>query len=143
MNLNGIEYYYIRNLQGDITGLLDKNGVQVVSYPYDTRGKLLSISGTQASTVGEKNPYRYRGYRYDSETGLYYLNARYYNPEWGSFLNADRYRGSTGELLSHNVFAYSLNNPVMFKDPSGYIAETALDASFAAIDLYTYVNDPS
>ncbi|WP_236900406.1 RHS repeat-associated core domain-containing protein [Clostridium pasteurianum] len=72
-----------------------------------------------ASTVGAKNPYRYRGYRYDGETGLYYLNARYYNAEWGRFINADAYGGNVGDLLSHNMFAYCMNNPVNMSDPSG------------------------
>ncbi|MGF0108615.1 MULTISPECIES: RHS repeat-associated core domain-containing protein [unclassified Clostridium] len=54
----------------------------------------------------------YRGYRYDTETGLYYLNARYYNPEWGRFINADGIVGTQGELLSANMFAYCKNNPV-------------------------------
>jgi YD repeat-containing protein len=76
-NING-EYCYIRNAQGDIIGLIDKNGTQVVSYLYDSWGKLLSITGTLKDTVGVKNPYRYRGYRYDTETGLYYLQSRYY-----------------------------------------------------------------
>jgi RHS repeat-associated protein len=120
MNLNGEEYFYVYNLQGDVVGLLDSSGQEVVTYQYDTWGKAVSITGTKASTVGEKNPYRYRGYRYDSETKLYYLNARYYNPEWGRFLNADTFRGLTGDLLSHNAFAYAKNNPVMYVDPTGY-----------------------
>ncbi len=70
--------------------------------------------------LGEKNPYRYRGYRYDTETGYYYLQSRYYNPEWGRFLNADALGGSIGELLSHNTFAYCNNNPVNGKDPNGF-----------------------
>ncbi|ELP58541.1 putative cell wall associated protein [Clostridium pasteurianum DSM 525 = ATCC 6013] len=119
MNLNGTEYYYIRNAQGDIIGLFDKAGTQVVAYTYDTWGKLISTTGTLASTVGVKNPYRYRGYRYDGETGLYYLNARYYNAEWGRFINADAAVGSIGELISHNMFVYCLNNPVNMSDPSG------------------------
>ncbi|WP_158217544.1 RHS repeat-associated core domain-containing protein [Lottiidibacillus patelloidae] len=122
MNLNGEEYFYVYNLQGDVVGLLDSTGTEIVSYTYDTWGQVISITGTKASTVGEKNPYRYRGYRYDSETGLYYLNARYYNPEWGRMLNADSFGGFTGELLSHNVYAYVLNNPVMLFDPTGYYA---------------------
>ncbi|WP_198949148.1 RHS repeat-associated core domain-containing protein [Lottiidibacillus patelloidae] len=123
MNLNGEEYFYVYNLQGDVVGLLDSSGTEVVSYTYDTWGKVISITGTKASTVGEKNPYRYRGYRYDSETGLYYLNARYYNPEWGRMLNADSFGGFTGELLSHNVYAYVQNNPVMLYDPTGHFSE--------------------
>ena len=66
-----------------------------------------------------KNPYRYRGYRYDTETSLYYLQSRYYNPEWGRFLNADGYVGEIGNLMSFNMFAYCLNNPMTLYDPSG------------------------
>ena len=121
MNLNGVEYYYIRNGQNDIIGLIDGTGAQVVSYTYDSWGKLISIDGSLKDTVGVKNPYRYRGYRYDTETGLYYLNSRYYNPEWGRFINADALAGSTGDLLSHNVFAYCKNNVVNMSDPDGYM----------------------
>jgi RHS repeat-associated protein len=120
MNLNGAEYYYIRNVQGDIIGLFDKTGTQVVSYVYDSWGKLISTTGTLASTVGAINPYRYRGYRYDTETGLYYLQSRYYNPEWGRFINSDALIGQTGELLGHNLFAYCKNNPVNRKDANGF-----------------------
>ena len=120
------EYFYIRNLQGDIIGLIDKNGTEVVSYTYDTWGKPISIEGSLKDTVGVKNPYRYRGYRYDTETGLYYLNSRYYNPEWGRFINADSVLGAKGELLSHNLFAYCMNDPVNLQDPSGHIAISTL-----------------
>ena len=119
MNLNGTEYYYIRNAQNDIIGMFDKTGTQVVSYIYDTWGKLIAIDGSLKDSVGVKNPYRYRGYRYDTETGLYYLNARYYNAERGRFINADGIVSTPGELLSENMFAYCSNNPVNFWDPSG------------------------
>jgi RHS repeat-associated core domain len=119
MNLNGTEYYYISNGQGDITGLFDNSGSQVVSYTYDTWGKLISITGALANTVGVKNPYRYRGYRYDTETGLYYLQSRYYSPEWGRFIIMDSLGGRLGDLLSHNVFAYCKNNCVNAEDPNG------------------------
>jgi RHS repeat-associated protein len=120
MNLNGVEYYYIRNAQGDIIGLFDKSGAQVVSYTYDTWGKLIAIGGSLKDSVGVKNPYRYRGYRYDTETGLYYLQSRYYNPEWGRFINADGIIGQTGELLGHNLYVYTKNNPVNMSDKSGF-----------------------
>lgn len=81
--------YYIRNAQGDIIGLFDKTGARVVSYQYDSWGKLISIDGSLKDSVGVKNPYIYRGYRYDEETKLYYLQSRYYNPEWGRFVNGD------------------------------------------------------
>ncbi|GFP74301.1 DNRLRE domain-containing protein [Clostridium fungisolvens] len=123
MNLNGVEYYYIKNVQGDIIGLFDKTGAQVVSYTYDSWGKLISIDGTLASSVGTKNPYRYREYRYDTETGLYYLQSRYYNADWGRFLNADDtsvLQASQSTLLGTNLFAYCGNNPTNYADPTGH-----------------------
>nr|WP_242871678.1 RHS repeat-associated core domain-containing protein [Acetanaerobacterium elongatum] len=118
--MNGTEYYYIRNGQNDITGILDTSGSEVVSYSYDTWGKLLGITGSLADTVGVKNPYRYRGYRYDTETGLYYLNSRYYDPEVGRFINVDAYLGSNRSIISYNLFAYCDNNPIIYRDPSGH-----------------------
>lgn len=112
-------YYYQRNLQGDVIAILDSTGVEKVAYEYDSWGKLESITGTFASTIGADNPFRYRGYYYDTETGLYYLNQRYYNPEWGRFINADTLIGQQGDLLGHNLFTYCQNNPVMMYDPSG------------------------
>jgi RHS repeat-associated protein len=100
MNLNGIEYYYVKNLQGDIMGLKDSTGTQVVSYTYDTWGKLETLVDVSGKNVGKINSYRYRAYRYDTETGLYYSKSRYYNPEWGRFINADAIVGQTGELLT-------------------------------------------
>jgi RHS repeat-associated protein len=126
-------HLFFKNAQGDIIGLFDKTGTQVVSYSYDTWGKLISIGGSLASTVGAENPYRYRGYRYDSETGLYYLQSRYYNPEWGRLINADDAAGKVGELLSHNVFAYCLNNPVNMYDPSGHWSIWATIAVVAVV----------
>ncbi|MBP1920886.1 RHS repeat-associated core domain-containing protein [Youngiibacter multivorans] len=124
MNMNGTEYYYTRNAQGDITGLIDNAGNLVVSYTYDTWGKLISTTGSLASTIGVKNPYRYRGYRYDTETGLYYLQSRYYNPDWGRFVNADDsgiLEVDQDSLIENNLFVYALNNPVNSIDESGYI----------------------
>ncbi len=87
INYNNSQYYYIKNAQNDIVGILDSNLNQVVSYEYDSWGKIISIKDaygnnvTSSTHIGKINPYRYRSYRYDEETGLYYLNSRYYNPE--------------------------------------------------------------
>ncbi len=119
---NGTKYYYTKNLQGDVTGILDGGGTLVVSYTYDPWGKQLTCTGTMANTIGEKNPFRYRGYYYDAESGLYYLNSRYYDPVVGRFVNADGYISTGQGLLGSNMFLYCLNNPVMLKDSSGEIA---------------------
>ena len=90
-------------------------------------GEVLSVSGSLSSTVGAVNPFRYRGYYYDVETGWYYLNARYYDPKVGRFLSPDTILGANGGLQGYNLFAYCNNNPVMFADPSGNIPRWLYD----------------
>ena len=116
---NGTRYYYLRNAQGDITGIMTRNKEQVVSYTYDAWGNVLSVTGTMADTLGAANPLRYRGYVYDSETGLYYLQSRYYNPSWGRFINADEYIATGQGVIGNNSLAYCGNNPVAYVDPYG------------------------
>ena len=116
---NGPEYVYVTNLQGDTLALMDADGNIVVEYVLDDWGNILSISGTMASTLGELNPLIYRGYVYDHETGLYYLQSRYYNPQIGRFINADRHTATGQGLLDSNMFAYCNNNPVNKFDPFG------------------------
>ena len=99
--------------------ILDSSGNAVVSYLYDAWGAPISITGPMASTLGVQNPIRYRGYYYDTETGLYYLQNRYYDPVVGRFINADS-TVSTGQgLIGTNMFAYCGNNPVSRFDPTG------------------------
>ncbi|MGY0374241.1 RHS repeat-associated core domain-containing protein [Clostridium sp. JNZ J1-5] len=85
-------------------------------------GKIISIDGSLKDIVGVKNSYRYREYRYDTETRLYYLQSRYYNPEWGRFINADGILGEQGRLISYNMFTYCLNNPISMVDKDGKFA---------------------
>ena len=87
---NGVMYGYVHDLQGDVIGILDNTGSVAVEYKYDAWGKPLSVTGTLAASLGEINPFRYRGYVFDQETGLYYLRSRYYNPNICRFVNADR-----------------------------------------------------
>jgi RHS repeat-associated protein len=115
----GTNYYYKLNLQGDVIGLINTSGAEVVGYTYDAWGKQLTCTGSLASTLGAKNPLRYRGYIYDTETGLYYLQSRYYNPTWGRFISADTVLGAIGRINTQNIFAYCLNDPVNYSDPSG------------------------
>ena len=79
----------VRNAQNDIVGLIDSTGKRVVYYKYNSWGKAVNISGTMAATVGQKNPFRYRGYYFDAESGMYYLQSRYYDPEIRRFISAD------------------------------------------------------
>jgi len=116
---NSTTYYYATNLQGDITAILNSAGTAVVSYTYDAWGNILSVTGTEKDTLGLHDPLRYRGYVYDVETNLYYLQSRYYNPEWGRFISADAYISTGQGILGHNMFAYCGNNPVGRVDPSG------------------------
>ena len=124
---NNVDYYYEKNLQGDVIAIYNASGTKVASYVYDAWGKVLSIKNdsgttiTDATHVGIINPFRYRSYYYDTETGLYYLQTRYYDPEVGRFINSDalEYLGDGAELSNYNLFAYCDNNPVMSDDPEG------------------------
>ena len=119
VEFNGTKYGYLYNLQGDVIGLIDSANTEVVKYTYDAWGKPLSVTGSLANTIGYYNPFRYRGYVYDVETGLYYLRSRYYNPSWGRFVNADEILGRRGLVMSHNVFIYCYNQPVSCCDEDG------------------------
>jgi len=116
---NGAVYHYTTNAQGDVTGITDANDTLVVEYSYDAWGKLLSTTGSMAVTIGVQNPFLYRGYYYDSETGLYYLNSRYYDPQTGRFLNADGQIDPSAGIIGTNLFVYCANNPILYKDPNG------------------------
>ena len=116
---NGTKYYYIFNVQGDVIGILNQSGSQIVSYQYDPWGKVLSVSGSEASTIGQINPIRYRGYYYDTETGFYYLQSLYYDPTTRRFLNVDSQLSGTAQVQGYNLFAYCLNNPIMMIDSTG------------------------
>ena len=115
----GNTYYYIYNLQGDVVGLVNSSGTSVVSYTYDAWGNPESITGSMASTLGVDNPFRYRSYYFDTESGLYYLMSRYYDPVVGRFLNADGAIGANLDMTSDNLFIYCGNNPINRFDISG------------------------
>ena len=116
---NGTKYYYIFNVQGDVIGILNQSGSQIVSYQYDPWGRVLSVDGSEASTIGQFNPIRYRSYYYDTEPGFYYLQSRYYDPTTRRFLNVDSQLAGTAQVQGYNLFAYCLNNPIMMIDSTG------------------------
>lgn len=122
MVYNHVDYFYVKNVQGDIIGLIDKEGNKVVEYEYDSWGAIVKVSGSMAGSLGKKNPFRYRGYYYDEETGLYYVSSRYYDPEVGRWINADDPEiidGGNDHILENNLFAYCFNNPVNMTDDTG------------------------
>jgi len=118
------EYFFEKNLQGDIVAVYNSNGTKIGTYTYDAWGNFTitlteDITPADEAVVNTYNPFRYRGYYYDVETGLYYLQSRYYNPQWGRFINADGYVSTGQGLLGNNMFAYCNNNPVSGVDPTG------------------------
>ena len=119
----GVTYLYRKNIQGDITHIYDIRAdgslIQVAHYAYDAFGNVKELQ--ENSAISKLNPFRYRGYYYDSETKLYYLISRYYDPETGRFISADGIEYLDPETLGGlNLYAYCGNNPVMNVDPTGH-----------------------
>lgn len=124
---NDTSYYYIKNNQDDIIGILDSNYNIIAKYKYDSWGNILSITdetdndiSNNSTHIANINPFRYRSYYYDKETKLYYLNSRYYNPIWGRFISSDNYISTSNGMLGYNMFIYCNNNPIKHTDYSGH-----------------------
>ena len=127
------------------------------SYTYDAWGKVLSVKDkngneiTDPNHIANINPIRYRGYYYDRETGLYFLQTRYYDPETGRFINADDtgiLLTDQGSLIENNLFTYCFNNPINMLDQDGEMAEqvlsnpyfwTMIAAALAPLGIYAIV----
>ena len=120
-------YYVVTNTRGDVTQIYNEAGDLQAAYTYDSWGKILSIKDgagnevTSDSSIGKLNSLRYRGYYYDDETGLYYLQSRYYNPEWSRFINKDEVVTIISNLSCGNLFEYCYNNPINMIDEDGYL----------------------
>jgi RHS repeat-associated protein len=133
-------YYYLYNAQSDVIGIVNNTMTPVAFYEYDAWGKPTNTTDGNGTTINPTtnhianiNPFRYRSYAYDQETGLYYLNSRYYDPETGRFVNADdphMLGMSEDQILGTNLFAYSNNSPVSRFDPTGYLSIAQLAARF-------------
>ena len=120
MRVNGLDYIFRKNLQGDITGIYNSSAELIVEYTYsDAWGAGVTVSGSAASTIGMYNSFRYRGYYYDTESGLYYLNSRYYDPVACRFINADGYVSTGQGNTGHNMYSYCGNNPINMIDLNG------------------------
>ena len=114
-------YFYRRDCQGNIIAILDSVGAVVVKYKYDAWGNHeAEVASEDYVALAEINPFRYRGYYYDSETDLYFLQTRYYDPEVGRFISRDSIEYADPETICGlNLYAYCGNNPVMNVDPTG------------------------
>ena len=136
-------YYYETNLQGDIVAIYDEEGNRVVSFAYNAWGVFRQwVNNTTVCTVAflRASLFRYRGYIYDTDTGLYYLQTRYYDPTVGRFISPDsvEYLGANGDIQSYNLYAYCLNNPVNRFDSNGNLslpnwAKIAIGAAAIAV----------
>ncbi len=133
MKKGSVKYYYHYNAHGDVIGISDKDGNRLATYEYDAWGNPLKVDET--ATVKD-NTYRYAGYQYDHETGMYYLMARYYEPKHGVFLSLDPDPGDEDDIITQNGYTYANNNPVMLVDPDGHYFWLAVNAGFAAYDGY-------
>lgn len=142
--VDGQQLFYMYNGHADVTALIDSIGAVKQSYYYDAFGNIAEQSGTVNNSI------TYAGYQYDSETGLYYLNARMYDAKIARFMQEDTYTGDTNDPLSLNLYTYCQNEPIMYSDPTGHWQESdknlTQDARIAVsrlTDLYYSTNDPA
>ena len=132
--LNGkTDYFYLYNGLGDVVGLIDSSNKVVVRYQYNSWGKVTSSEDTSGVSLATLNPFRYRKYVFDQETGLYCLGSRYYDPEVGRFVNADDFETLTYQMDSvqgKNLYQYCFNNPINMQDEDGgwpkWVTEVAI-----------------
>ena len=123
---NDEPYYFQKNLQGDIIGIVDKNAQTVARYSYDAWGVCTVTQDTSECGIAAVNPFRYRGYFYDEEIGMYYLQSRYYDPGVGRFINSDTSDSlqEINNVLENNLFTYCQNNSTNETDYSGCLIGT-------------------
>ena len=144
--LNNAEYYYVKNLQGDVIEIVDKNGTSVVEYYYDAWGNLVNTTGSLKDTVGKANLIRYRSYYFDDDMGFYYLNSRYYDPVTGRFISPDTTDVLTATpmaLTDKNLYAYCDNNPVVRVDHGGEFWDTILDVVSLVASVTEVIVNPT
>ena len=145
LRLNGkTDYFYLYNGLGDVVGLIDSSNKVVVRYQYNSWGKVTSSEDTSGVFLATLNPFCYRKYVYDPETGLYCLGSRYYDPEVGRFVNADDQGtifAKPQELYNKNLYAYCDNNPIIREDVQGYFPIPCIVGAVvgAAVSGFSYV----
>ena len=139
-------YWYEKNLQGDIVAVYDEDGTKLVTYTYDAWGNCtVSYPNNGSSSTAIYNPFRYRGYYLDTETGFYYLNSRYYDPAIGRFITADKFstiKATSFDLTDKNLYAYCDNNPVTRRDDGGAFWGTFFDVVSLVCSVVDVIQDP-
>jgi len=115
LTYRGADFFYVKNQMGDIIGIVNTDGTLVAEYEYDPWGAVISVTGSNTA-LANTNPFRYRSYYYDSDSGMYYLQNRYYDPEICRFVNADNEQFL---LYGINLYCYCNNNPINNKDING------------------------
>ena len=141
---NGEPYYFFKNLQGDIIAITDKDAKVVAKYSYDAWGVCTISQDVSDCGIANVNPFRYRGYYYDAEIGLYYLQSRYYNPTVGRFVNSDamEWLGTDEKIIETNIFCYCKNNCINITDDIGYGGVDALIGVLSSsIDILAKIID--
>ena len=147
LRVNGkTDYFYLYNGLGDVVGLVDSSNQVVVRYQYNSWGKVTSTQDTSGVSLAMLNPFCYRKYVYDPETGLYCLGSRYYDPEVGRFVNADDFGvifAKPQELYHKNLYVYCDNNPVVRRDLQGYFWDTIFDIISVGTDVAEIIIAPT
>ena len=133
MKSKGQTLYYHYNPRGDVVAMTNQDKEVVATYEYDSWGNVLK---SDTKGIAADNPFGYAGYMYDKEIGMYYLVARYYNPDHGVFLSVDPDPGDEDDPITMNGYTYGDNNPVMMTDPDGHAPWLAINAGFAVYDGY-------
>ena len=140
-------YWFEKNLQGDIVAVYNQAGTKLIAYTYDAWGNAsITYSNGGASTTATYNPFRYRGYYFDSESGFYYLNSRYYDPATGRFITADKLatvKASPSSVTDKNLYAYCDNNPVTRRDDGGMFWDTVFDVVSLAMSTAEVIANPA
>ena len=136
-----VRYFYRTNAQGDVKQIVDKDNNVIAYYDYDAWGGQLAVyDGNDKPVSGDShfanvNPFRYRGYVYDTETGFYYVSSRFYDPEIGRWINADdAIAGVGGDICGYNLFAYCMNDPVNMSDHTGHWPQWIKNAASAVVN---------
>ena len=140
-------FWFDKNMQGDVVAVYNETGTKVLSYTYDTWGnKTITVHNSSGSnSYAQYNAITYRGYYFDSETNLYYVSSRYYDPAIGRFINADAIGllGANRDFTSLNLFAYCGNNPVSRADSAGYFWDTVFDIVSLVSSVVEVVQNPN